>query len=351
MRKTILLTAAAAIILVPVFLKLLKGCRRETRQGTVLQAPPVRAESYRVRDTVVFFPLRAVGYLKAREAVDVVSELSGRVAEVGFREGSQVPKGALLFQLDDSEYQASLRKNAAQLELALQAELRNADLLKSGGISLHAYEESVSRRKVLEAEAEWLKVMIGKMQVRAPFAGRTGIRNVSPGAYVSPGQLLTRLDDLSHLEVDFTVPRNQAAFIRAGDSLTFRRSGDPAGYPAVVKASDPAVDKSTGSLRVLASLLSPNGNLVPGQAVTITMQGKAPGEALYIPAQALLPVPSGYRVYAVKNGTCQAVNVTTGLRTENMVEVTGGVERGDTLLLTGFMKVKPGNRVQIVKTW
>ncbi len=351
MRKKILVTGIVAILLLPVFLKSMRGCRKEEQHGVVALVPSVQAEAYLVRDTVVPFSLRAVGYLKANETVDVVSELSGRVVSVLFREGSLVRKGDLIFGLDDSEYQASLLKNRAQLELALQAEARNADLLQSGGISQHLYEESVSHRKVLEAEGEWLKVMIGKMAVKAPFSGRTGIRNVSPGAFVTPGQVLTRLEDLSALEVEFTVPQNQSGFIRKGDPLVFSVSGSREEYQAVVEAYDPSVDRHTGTLRVLARASAAAGGLMPGTAVTVSMVNKPEHPSLYIPAQALLPVPSGYRVYSVRGGICSVVPVTTGLRSEGMAEITSGIAVGDTLLMTGFMKVKPGTKVQIVKTW
>jgi membrane fusion protein (multidrug efflux system) len=257
----------------------------------------------------------------------------------------------VLFQLDDSDYTASLKKNRAQLELAIQAEARSNDLLKSGGTSLHHYEEAVSHRKVLEAEGELLMVMIEKAKIRAPFSGKTGIRRVSTGAYLAPGQVLTSLEDLSTLEVEFTVPQDQAGAIAVSNRLEFRIAGNPDVYQAVVHALDPSVDIKTGNLKVLARVLSAGNELVPGISVTVNMVSQSPVPARFVPTQALIPSPSGYNVYRVAGGKCTIRQVATGFRTNEMVEITGGIEPGDTVLLTGFMKVKPGSRVRINKIW
>lgn len=352
MKKSFILPVIAVIILILVALKIFHGCNKEVNQAVIAAPPPpVQAECFLLRDTIVEFPVRTVGYLRADEQVDVVSEISGRILSIFFREGSAVKKGTVLVQLDDSEYTASLRKNVAELELAVQAETRNNDLLKSGGLSLHQYEESVSHRKVLEAQGDYLRVMIEKAKIRAPFSGKAGIRKVSDGAYVSPGEVLTTLEDLSTLEIDFTVPQDQAGSVGVGDRLQFRAAGNPDDYGAVVEALDPSVDRKTGNLKVLAKVDPGEKNLVAGTSVTIKMVSNSPVPALYVPTQALLPTPAGYNVYQVVNGKCAVKHVGTGIRSDEMVEITGGVEKGDTILITGFMRVKPGSNVRIKKIW
>ncbi len=351
MRKYFILPAVACIVLILVFLKIFRGCREDEKKAVAVAPPSVQVEAYLVRDTAVAFPIRAVGYLRADEKVDVVSEIPGRVVAILFEEGSTVRKGSVLFQLDDSDYTASLKKNRAQLELAIQAETRSSDLLKSGGTSLHQHEETVSHRKVLEAEGELLMVMIEKAKIRAPFSGKTGIRRVSTGAYLVPGQVLTSLEDLSTLKVEFTVPQDQAGAVSVSDRLEFRVAGNPAVYGAVVCALDPSVDVKTGSLKVLARVLSTGKELVPGTSVTVKLVNQSPVPARFVPTQALIPTPAGYNVYRVAGGKCAPKQVATGLRANEMVEITGGIEPGDTVLLTGFMKVKPGSRVRINKIW
>jgi len=351
MRKSFILPAIAIILLILVSIKIMHGCRKDDRKAAVTAAPLVQAECMVVRDTLIVFPLRAVGYLRANERVDIVSQISERVVSILFMEGSLVKKGSLLFQLDDSEFAASLKRNRAQLELAIQVETRNNDLLKAGGVSLQQYEESVSQRKVLEAEGELLKVMIEKAKIRAPFTGKTGIRMVSEGAYVTPGEVLTSLEDLSILEIDFTVPQDQAGSVKPGDRLQFRTSGNMTDFQAVVEAIDPSVNRQTGNLRVIARVESPFAALVPGSAVTVRMSNSMNSPALYVPTQALIPTPAGYNTYRIVSGKCTVNPVKTGLRTEEMVEITEGIKKGDTILVTGFMKVRPGNKVRIIKVW
>ncbi len=351
MRKSILFIVLAVLLLVLVFLKIFRGCREEVQRPSAAVIPTVSAEGYIARDTTLDFPFSTVGYIRANEKTEIVSELPGRVVSIHFREGGFVRKGDLLFLLDDSEYQATLKKAEAQLELAQRAQERNAAQLASGGISQHIFDESVAHRKVLEAEADLLRVYIRKAAVRAPFGGKAGIRNVSSGAFVKPGEVLTTLEDLSLLKVDFSVPQRYAGIVHTQDPLSFTVTGQPAAYPGRVMATDPSVDRRTGNLRVLATVSANAGELVPGTAVTVTLAGKPAIPSLYIPTQALLPTPAGYDVYALSAGKCTLRHVKTGLRSPAMAEITEGVEPGDTILVTGLMRVRPGNSVHILKTW
>jgi len=349
MRKSIVVIVIVVILLVLIFLKLFRGCREKTDLPQAAAIPPVSAEGYIARDTALTFPFTTVGYIRANEKAEIVSELPGRIVSVHFREGALVRKGDLLFQLDDSEYKASLKKAEAQLGLARAAEERNGGQLASGGISQHLLDESVSRRKVLEAEAELLRISIAKAAVRAPFTGKTGIRNVSQGAYVKPGEVLTTLEDISLLKVDFVVLQRYAGILQVNDHLEFTVSGRSVVYRGRVMATDPSVDRRTGNLRVMAIADARPGEMFPGTAVTISLTPNTEVPSLYIPTQALLPTPAGYDVYTLSSGKCALRHVKTGLRSPAMVEITEGLEPGDTILVTGLMRVRPGNNVHIVK--
>lgn len=352
MRKSIVFIVLACILLAMVFLKIFHKCREEAHLPSAAAAlPPIQAEGYIARDTALHFPFRTVGYIRANEKAEIVSELTGRIISIHFREGTFVRKGELLFRLDDSEYWASLRKVEAQLELAQRTEERNAAQLASGGISQHIFDESVSHRKVLEAEAELLRVTIGKAAVSAPFAGKTGIRNVSEGAFVKPGEVLTSLEDVHLLKVDFAVPQRYAGTVNINDPLAFTVSGHPTLYHGRVMATNPSVDRHNGNLRVLAILIARPGEVIPGSAVTVTLTGKSEVPSLFVPTEALMPTPAGYDVYALSAGKAIIRHVRTGMRSGAMAEITEGIARGDTILVTGLMRVRPGNSIHIVKTW
>jgi membrane fusion protein (multidrug efflux system) len=351
MKKKYIFSALALILLILVIVKIINNTGKGKQKAAKATAALVQAECYLARDTVITIPVRAVGYLRANEKVELVSELSARIISINFTEGARVVKGELLFQLDDADRVALLKKNDAELKLAVQTEERNGRLLKSGGTSQQSYDESVSRTKVLEAEGESLKVWIEKAKIRAPFSGKVGIRNVSEGAYVTPGTVLTTVEDLSSIKIDVTVPESQANLLSQGNSLVFRIEGNPNSYHATVLATDPSIRLTTGSLRVLARVAGGGSELLPGTAVSVSLESQSELPAMYIPSQSLIPTPAGYKAYFVEKGKAALRPVVTGLRTEKMVEVTDGVKAGDSILVTGLMKVKPDSKLKIIKTW
>jgi len=350
MRKYYLLLSIGLGLAILVTIKIVSNFRKTEAQSVKVPTPVVQVECYRLRDTAVKSPFRAVGYIKANERVDVVSELSRRLMAVMCKEGSQVKKDEVLFQLDDAEWVTALKKNNIETELAQQTENRCLTILESGGSSRQVYDEAVNHRKVLEAEAESLKVLIEKAKIRAPFSGKLGIRNVSQGAFVTPAIILTSLEDLSCMKIDFTIPERQANVVNQGDHFNFRIEGNAGDYTAVVEAVDPAINISTGSLRILARIESSVQNLVAGTAVTLDIENKATIPGLFVPSQSLLPTPAGYKIYLLRSGTAELKSVKTGFRTEKMVEIIEGVAKGDSILMTGLMKVKPGARLKVTKT-
>lgn len=351
MKRSYILSIIGAFILIFVIIKIIHNLKKEKTEIAKPVIEEVPAECIIARDTMIDFSLKAVGNIRANESVELVSELSLRLASIHFKEGSLANKGDLLFQLDDAELQANQKKAKARLDLAVQTERRNESMLASGGISQQTYDESVSNRKVLEAEKELLDVMIGKAKITAPFSGVIGIRNVSEGAFLTPGTKLTILEDLSRLKIDFSIPENYANMIHKGDRFTFRLDGFPGSFDAVIEAMNPSINKYSGNLRVLAIVQNPDPGLKAGVSISITLVTKSSVPAIYIPTQALIPTPGGYHIYVYKDNKADYRSITTGLRTEKMVEIIKGVNEGDSVLVTGFMKVRPNSRVKIIKVW
>ncbi|MEI6575343.1 MAG: efflux RND transporter periplasmic adaptor subunit [Bacteroidota bacterium] len=351
MRRYLILAVLACVLLVAVLIKVVRDFGHEKQSTAQAQSPPIEAECYRARDTVILCPVKAVGNLRANERVEVVSEMARRITKVLFKEGSVVKAGDLLFQLDDAEWIADLKKCQAQLELARETEKRNIAVLKSGGISQQVADESVNNRVVLEAVEENLKVQIEKAKIRAPFSGKVGIRNVSLGAYVIPGAVLTIVEDLSCLKLIFTVPENQANAIKKGDHLEFRREGIARNQTAIIEAVDPSVTTNTGDLRVLALVQHPDPGLMAGTAVTVFIETHSAVPGIYIPTQALIPTPAGYKVYVIDQGKARLKPITAGFRSDKMVAVINGIKIGDQIMLTGLMKVRPDANIHISKSW
>ena len=243
-----------------------------------------------------------------------------------------------------------MKKVKAKLDLARETEKRTESLLKSGGTSKQIFDESVCDRKVLEAEAESLNVLIGKTKIVAPFSGVIGIRNVSDGAYLTPGKVLTTLEDISRLKIDFTVSQTFANMIRKGELFNFRVEGNPSEYSALVEAINPSINQNSGNLKILSIVENSDAALKAGLTISISLSAKAAVSAIYVPTQALVPTPGGYHLFFAEKGKAGYRPVITGIRSEKMVEIIKGVLPGDTVLVTGFMKLRPGSKLEIVKS-
>jgi membrane fusion protein, multidrug efflux system len=349
MKRFIVFTFLGAILVFLILLKIFANTRKDKSIISNTGQQPVQAECMVAENTPGEFSYTAVGKIRANERVELVSEVSRRLISIHFQEGSKVKKGDLLFHLDDAEWIAELSRLKAKLNLARETEERNVQLLNSGGISRQIFDEMVSQRKILEAEKQILNVKIEKANIRAPFDGFAGIRNVSEGAFLSPGTVLTVIEDLSKLKLEFTVPEVYAATIKKGERVSFRTDGIPCFQNAVIEAFDPSVSETTGNYRVLALVEKPNPALKAGVVVSINIRTSSPAPVLFIPTQALVPVAGGYNVFALKNGKADLRKVTTGIRSEKTVEIVSGINHRDTILLTGFMRVRHGSPVKIVK--
>ena len=348
-RKNYILLIIGALLLLLIAIKIISNSKKELTKSTKPGASAVQAECFIAKDSLINFTFKAVGSIRANEAVELVSELSLRLVSIHFKEGSQVKKGDLLFQLDDSELQANLKKVKAKLDLALETEKRTGSLLSSGGTSKQIFDESVCDRKVLEAEAESLNVLIGKTKILAPFSGVIGIRNVSEGAFLTPGKVLTTIEDISRLKIDLTVSQTFANMIRKGEPFNFRVEGNPSEYSALVEAINPSINPNSGNLKILAIIEKSDAALKAGVTVSISLASKSAVSAVYVPTQALIPTPGGYHLFFAEKGKAGYRPVITGIRSEKMVEIIKGVTPGDTVLVTGFMKLRPGSVLEIVK--
>ncbi len=351
MKRFLLFPILGLTFLILVLIKIFAAPRQDKTMVMPPGLQPVQAECMVAETKPEVFSYTAVGKIRANERVELASEISGRLVSIHFREGSRVKKGDLLFHLDDSEWVAELSRLGAELELARNTEERNRPLLNSGGISQQIFDEMVRQRKIWEASEQLLRIKIEKANIRAPFDGYVGIRNVSEGAMIVPGTVLTLLEDLDRLKLEFSVPEYYAATIRKGDRIRFRVEGIPGFQEAVIDASDPSVNAVTGNFHVMALVIKPLPALKAGVAVSITLQAESPSPALFIPTQALVPIAGGYHVFALKEGKASVRKVITGVRSDDAVEIVDGVTPGDTILLTGFMRIRNGSPVKISNLW
>jgi membrane fusion protein (multidrug efflux system) len=307
-------------------------------------ASPLRAEVFRVKSAPFAQTLSTVGTLRANEAVTLVSELSRRLVKIHVQEGSSVAAGDLLFKLDDSDLAAELGEIEARLRLATINKERADNLMPTKAISKQEYEIATTDLNLLLAQKNTKDVQLAKTEIRAPFAGRVGVRQVSEGAFVSPTTPLITLQDVSRIKVDFPLPERYSGEVKVGQKFTFTVAGNGKVFEGVVTVLEPAIEASTRSLLVRGLCASPQGLLPGGFAeVALTLDELANG--FMVPSEAIVPSPRGQGLYLIENGKAKLQPVEIGVRTSDEVQILRGVKEGDIVATTNLLRIRPGLEV------
>lgn len=346
----IVLVLLGAVFLFFIVKKIISGNEASSAAAQKKGGGPVMSEIMIVRDTLITYQLQSTGTIRANEEVSIVSEYPGKITGIYFKEGTTIAKGSLLFRMDDAELQAMKKKLEVAAALATQNEQRLNVLLDKGGASQQDYDEMLNNVQTIQADLDLINVQLSKTEIRAPFSGKAGLRNVSEGAYVSANTILMTLQDVSKVKVDFTLPEKYAAIIRTGQQISFSVENDTLAFTAAVLATEPAVNPATRSIMVRAITGNEQQRLIPGTSSTITIALKESRSSIMVPTSALIPQSAGFRAFVLKNGKATPASLKTGYRDENNVQVLEGLIAGDTLLTTNMLMLRPNVDVKpIVK--
>lgn len=290
---------------------------------------------------------RITGVLLPDEEVDLTFESPGKITQINFREGTFVEKGTLLAKVNDEPLQAELRKLEAQLPLAEDRLYRQQTLLEKDAISQETYQSVFTQLETLKADIELVKARIRQTELRAPFSGIIGLRQVSEGAYASPTVVVTTLTKISPLKIEFSITQNFVNLIRPGSAIEFTVENDLEVYNASVYAVEPRLDEQTFSLFARARYDNADGKIKPGQSASIRIKLDQIDNAIVIPSIATVKEMGRDITYVYESGKAKEVEIVTGMRTASSVEVVSGLEAGDTLLTTGVMQLRTGMPVRI----
>jgi membrane fusion protein (multidrug efflux system) len=220
-------------------------------------------------------------------------------------------------------------------------------LLEKQGISQQAYDQVLTELSTLEAEAALLQAQLEKTLIRAPFTGQLGLRQISEGSYLSPGMPIVSLVRIQPVKLNFSVPERYAPYINNGHEVSFTVENNPGKFTASIYAIEPRIDSKTRSLPVRALYANSDKKIVPGSFARVIIPLVSKKETLQVKAEALIPEMGTHKIFVYRNGTAQAVNVITGLRTESAVEIVSGLQSGDTVITTGLLQMHPGMKVQL----
>jgi len=344
-RRVLGVAAVAALLLLLAVPKLIQLRQTHQTEPVADSSGPLRVTVYDVHPDRLSERLATTGTVRANEEVEIVSEISGKVDAIHFREGSRVEAGELLVEIDDSELEAERQRALHRVGLAERAEARQRQLLDDGVISSEAYDVSLGELNVLRAELQLIEAQLLKTKIRAPFGGVIGLRWVSVGSFLSPQTPIASLNDLDPVKVDFTVPEKYASLLGPGDDMTFHVDGSDRSFTGTVYAVEPSVDTATRSLRLRARCPNPDGVLVPGAFANVQLIVRSVENALAVPSIAVIPELGGKKVFVFEGGTAEARRVETGIRTEDMVQVTRGLEAGDLVITSPIQQVAEGMSV------
>lgn len=345
--RSIKLIAVAALLLAV-------GCKEKKNQsaapqGGQKQQGPMAVIGYIVRNGSVSEPVKLPGSLLPMEETEIHTEVSGRVVGLFINEGSSVAKGALLVKLFDGDLQAQLKKLEVQLQIAQKTEERNNELLKLNGISQQDYDLSFLQVSNIKADIELMKTNIAKTEIRAPFSGKIGFKNISTGAYVTPATIISSIRQVNILKLQFSVPEKYSAKIKIGQLIAFTTEGSSTKFLAKVYATESTVSETTRGMNVRCLVQEGNATLVAGAFAKVDMDFARNDHAILVPSQAILPQARGKKLIVYRDGIAKFVDVQTGIRDSASIEIISGVVPGDTIITTGLLGLRPEAKVKLSK--
>ena len=312
------------------------------------EPPPMPVKAAPVTRATLNVEVTAVGTLRADETVMIRPEIAGRVATIHFKEGQTVNAGEALVTLDQDEYKAQLAGSSAQVGLEESSYQRLQDLQRKNLTSQQNLDETKARLDAARAQQELNQVRLERTVIRAPFAGTVGLRLVSPGAYVKPGDDIANLESLGAMKLDFRVPETYLARLNVGQTLTTRVDAWPdQSFEGSIYAIDPALDPETRTVLLRARLPNKGNKLRPGLFARVSLILERRENALVAPEQAIVPVGQQTLVYRVVDGKAVMTPVKLGLRRPGQVEILEGLNAGDLVVTDGQLKIRDGAPVAV----
>jgi|SRR5690554_1604262 len=345
--KIKLIVIIVVVIVAVVLLALPKLDSSENQNVQSNTNAPLPVKAYIIKPQTLANNVLTSGTILANEEVELKSEESGKITNIYFKEGSRVKKGDLLVKINDAELQAQLEKAKYNLKLLEDREYRQRVLLEREAISKEDYEVSLNELNVVKADIELIKAQIEKTEIRAPFDGIIGLRNVSEGSFVNTNTIIATLQNINPVKIDFAIPEKYAGIVKTGDLVRFKIVGRDEIYTAKVYAIEPKIDPLTRTLKLRAVYSNPAGNILPGSFADVELILEKIDNAIMVPTHSIVPELKSQKVFLYKNGQAVSQNVEIGTRTDQRVQIVSGLKENDTLITSGILQIRPGMPVVI----
>lgn len=319
--------------------------------------PPQVVNVLEVREETRHPVMTSVGSVKAIKGTAVSTEADGIVRAVLFQAGTMVSAGTPLLQLDIELEEAQLRSAEAAASSSRLALQRAQELRRTSSVSQADIDIAISNSKQAEAQVDYIRALIAKKTVRAPFAGKLGIRAISEGDFLPKGTPVVSLQALDPIYIEFSLPQQRLAQLKDALPVIARSDVYPQKeFTGKITAISPDIDIATRNVRVQATLPNPEGLLRPGMFVSLTVQIDTTQKVLLAPETGIMHGSAGDTVFVIEKPeqtdqgeTYQVVqkNVTIGERIGDFVEIIDGLTVGERIVSTGVFKMQPGAKVII----
>ena len=337
------------IVITLLLVTLSAGCSQESDSNRQAGGPRVaRVITQRVELQPMIDEIQALGTAHANESIDIQPRIASLIERIAFREGQLVGKGDLLVELEDNEIVAGLALAEASLSESRSLYNRSQSLADSQAISASSLEGLVAQVRVDEARVEAARARLDNTVIRAPFAGRVGLRRVSPGSLVNNQTVITTLDDVSRIKLDFSVPETFLTVVSEDMRIVARSLVYPGRvFPGIVASIDTRLDPVSRSVKVRAIIPNPDEALKPGMFLTVDLQ-RDRGEVLLAPEQAIVPEGTAQYVFVVTDGVAEKRAVQLGRRVPGFVAIDSGISAGEAIVTEGTHKVRDGSEVEVI---
>jgi len=349
--KNILIVASIVLILIGIKLTFLKPKNqgKPGGAGPTGKGMPSKVTAFITSSSALDNQLFSSGTVRANEEVMLMPEVPGKLVLINFKEGTTISKGALLAKISDTDLQAQLSKLNLQLKLAKDKADRLKSLFDIKGVSQEELDAASNLVKTINADIDFTKAQIAKTEIRAPFDGQIGLRQVSEGSFVNSTTVIASMHQTKLLKIDFTVPEKYASIVVPGNVIKFTVDNINEIFTARVDAIEPKIDQQTRNITIRALFNNEKMRIYPGSFARIELSANKKQEAILIPTEAIIPELKGKKVFVNRSGKAIPVKVKTGLRNDSKIEITEGLKVGDTVITTGIMALKPEAEIIITK--
>ena len=312
-----------------------KGPQGPTIVDVIVAKPEKISDHVEVNGTVV-----------ANEFAELRPEVSGLLTYLNVPEGKSVAKGTVVARINSADLEAQVNRSKVQLDLATITEQRLKKLLDINGVNQADYDLALNQVNTLKADMAYTQALIDKTVIRAPFTGIIGLRKVSEGSFITPTSVIATMQQLSNLRIDFTVPEVYQKYVAKGGTVqVIIDQNSKQTQTARIIATEPQVNQSTRNITVRASLSS--GTTSPGSFVKVYLNEGSEKSSILVPANSIIPDSKSNKVVIVKNGKASFVSIVTGARQESNVEVTKGLNPGDSVVVSGVLFTKQDAPVKV----